>query len=139
MRWLLVIAALLPSVASAQAPGKGEDGAAGPGFRTPSGNIHCVADGGAVTCQIATYTYRPPLPRGDCELDFGSVVSLGPRGAARMGCVGDTIANDSRRVLPYGGTWRALGVNCTSAETGVRCRNGEGRGFDLSRTRLTLS
>jgi len=39
------------------------------------------------------------------------------------------------RVLDYGTTWSGGGVRCTSAATGLTCRNRSGHGFFLSRER----
>ena len=37
------------------------------------------------------------------------------------------------KVLGYGKTWSGGGIRCTSAETGLTCRNKSGHGFFLSR------
>jgi hypothetical protein len=39
------------------------------------------------------------------------------------------------RVLAYGRTLRVGGIRCTSAVTGLTCRNRSGHGFFLSRER----
>ena len=43
------------------------------------------------------------------------------------------------RVLAYGTTWAGGGLRCTSAETGLTCRNRSGHGFFLSRETGELS
>ncbi len=118
---------LLPVLASAQET-----------FQLPSCNIHCAFYDGRLRCDVLQYTYQPPpRPRG-CDLEWGPAVELGPRGGARMLCVGDSVADRASPVLGYGSAWQGAGIACTSAETGLRCVNAEGRGFELSRARLRM-
>jgi hypothetical protein len=48
-------------------------------------------------------------------------------------CHGDTVADPSAPVIPYGTQWRAYGFVCTSQTTGLTCVNSAGHGFSLSR------
>ena len=118
---------LLPGLASAQEA-----------FQLPSGNIHCVVHAGQLRCDILSYAYqRPTRPRG-CELDWGGAVEIGARGAARLLCHGDTVADPAAPVLGYGSLWQGPGMGCTAARSGLRCANSDGRGFEMSRARLRL-
>lgn len=119
---------LLPSLAAAQQ-----------WFQLPSGNIHCSASGGWINCQIVEYAYRPPFPRPrDCDGDWGPLVELGSSGMARMGCYYTTVVDPNAPVLRYGSTWQGQGIACTASQSGLRCVNREGRGFELSRARLHM-
>lgn len=125
-RWAAALA-LVPVLASAQE-----------GFQLPSGNIHCALQEGALRCDVLDFTYaRPPRPPG-CGLDWGGAVELGGKGAAALLCHGDTVADQRHPVLGYGRAWQGPGMACTAAQTGLRCTNGDGRGFEMSRARLRL-
>jgi hypothetical protein len=126
VRWIAVFV-LAPVLALAQE-----------GFQLPSGNIHCALWEGRLRCDALAFTYqRPPRPRG-CDLDWGGAVEMGARGPAAVLCHGDTIANPAAPVLGYGQAWQGPGMACTAATTGLRCTNGEGRGFEMARARLRL-
>ncbi len=116
-------------------------------FRTPSGNIHCLAyddeaGGGqsGVACEIHQITKRtlnvkrPP----DCDLDWGDRVEVGQRGRAGMSCYGDTIADPNSRVLAYGRSIDFGAITCKSSQAGLECSNGSGHGFFLSKSRQRL-
>jgi hypothetical protein len=117
-------------------------------FKSPSGNIYCVAStdtfsGKPVTalqCEVMSVTAaRSPLPKPkDCELDWGQRFALPQRGRAGMVCHGDTIANPSYPVLPYGKTWRVAGFACDATAARVRCMNADRHGFELARAKQTL-
>lgn len=109
------------------------------GFRSPSGNIHCVYDTpGVVECQIPE-PERPARPRpSDCELDWGGRFSLSRTGRAEMLCYSDTIVDHNHPVLPYGETLRGDGWQCTSRTTGITCTNSQNHGFEISRRRQRL-
>ncbi|MBR0673208.1 DUF6636 domain-containing protein [Neoroseomonas soli] len=119
--------ALLPVLASAQGA-----------FQLPSGNIHCAVHEGTLRCDVMNFTYaRPPRPPG-CDLDWGGAVSLGGKGVVQVICHGDTVADPANPVLGYGQAWQGPGMACTAARTGLRCTNGDGRGFEMSRGRLRV-
>ena len=126
VRWLAVFV-LVPLLASAQEA-----------FQLPSGNIHCAVWEGRLRCDVLNFTYaRPPRPRA-CALDWGGAVEMGPRGPAELICHGDTVANPAAPVLGYGTAWQGRGMTCTATQQGLRCVNGEGRGFEMARARLSL-
>lgn len=124
IRWVAAFF-LFPVLASAQQA-----------FQLPSGNIHCVSYAGELRCDIIEFSYRRPPPPPGCEEGWGSAITLGAKGPARVICHGDTVANEAHPVLGYGQAWQGPGMACTAARTGLRCTNGDGRGFEMSRARL---
>ncbi|MGG5885876.1 DUF6636 domain-containing protein [Falsiroseomonas sp. HC035] len=127
MRWLVAALVCLPIVASAQE-----------GFQLPSGNIFCEMEEGAIRCDIVNYSYTPPPKPQDCEFDWGHSVAVGPVGAARLLCGGDTVVNRGARRLRYGTAWQGPGLTCTATQAMLRCANAAGQGFEFARTRLQL-
>lgn len=124
---ILAMAAVSPAAALAQELPEG--------FRTPTGNVQCLFfDISSVRCSIATVSNRLPNRPADCELEWGHDFGLhaGSREGERL-CVGDTIAEDYP-VLPYGESARHGAIVCRSARKGVTCINGDGAGFELSRS-----
>ncbi|MBX3582352.1 MAG: hypothetical protein KF810_10675 [Rhizobiaceae bacterium] len=113
------------------------------GFRTPSDNIHCMADvweGTAeLRCDIRTNAAAVPAPPSDCDLDWGNAFALsGERKSAYRVCAGDTVMNPDYPVLGYGSTWQKHGFSCSVATDGVTCKNRFGNGFFLSKKMQTL-
>ncbi len=107
-------------------------------FQLPSGNIHCALQSGVLRCDILSFSYqRPPRPRG-CPLEWGDAVAIGAKGPAEVLCHGDTVAEPTAPVLGYGRAWQGPGMACTAAQTGLRCVNGDGRGFEMARARLRV-
>ncbi len=126
VRWLAAFL-LVPVLASAQEA-----------FQLPSGNIHCALYDGVLRCDVLEFTYRrPPRPPG-CEEGWGSAIALGGKGPARVICHGDTVADPRNPVLGYGRAWQGPGMACTASQAGLRCVNGDGRGFEMARARLNL-
>ena len=112
-------------------------------FMTPSRNIVCVHDARAVGCAIKSGLVPRPRPRRPGCL-VSNDVFLRATGRATTGpsiCPGEPEGDAGAlalepvaRVLAYGQTWRGRnGLRCTSAETGLTCRNKSGHGFFLSR------
>jgi len=113
------------------------------GFRTPSDNIHCMADvwdGTAeLRCDIRDNTASAPPAPVDCDLDWGNAFAV--LGAARPAvriCAGDTVMNPDYPVLSYGSRWEQHGFTCSIATDGVTCANRHGNGFFLSKKNQTL-
>ena len=126
LTFMLVMA--LPAVAQERADG----------FRSPSGNIHCQAykldDGAGLRCDIRQMANKPPPKPRDCDLDWGRAFEVSDKAQpAQRLCYGDTVMNDDLPPLAYGGSWQRHGFTCTSAQSGVRCANARGNGFELSR------
>jgi hypothetical protein len=116
-------------------------------FKTPSGNIVCgygiAPDGSAsMECGIKSGLKPPPRP---IHCDAGDPndkrVSLRDTGrAAPVLCAGDPgpllpQIEAKARVLAYGRTTRIGQITCSSAVTGLTCRNRSAHGFFLSRER----
>jgi len=112
------------------------------GFRSPTGNIHCLyfpIDGiGSLRCDIQQITNRLPQPPEDCELDWGTAFAMDveTRHAERI-CHGDTVVG-RYPILSYGQIWSRGGFICRSTQLGMSCRNRLGAGFDLSRSSQKL-
>jgi hypothetical protein len=119
-------------------------------FKTPSGNIVCYHAPGRVDMSTAFVAcgikskLRPPPPRKPC-VDGGYAgdrITLMERGRPSVpACAGDPgalVGERAARVLAYGRTWRGDGLRCSSAFTGLTCRNRIGHGFFLSRERYRL-
>jgi hypothetical protein len=113
-------------------------------FRTPGSNVWCAYDEGArgpatgpdrLRCDVrGGVKPLPPKPRS-CSFDWGVGMTLGPRAGARILCASDTVYAAGARVVPYGSTVRRGSFTCVARRIGLRCRNLDGHGFSLSRTR----
>ncbi len=95
----------------------------------PSRNIGCGFLE-ALRCDILSGLN--PTPTGSCELDWTGL-TLEPQGDAAPQCAGDTVFDPEAPVLDYGRTWSRAGITCESRQTGLRCHNQEGHGFELAR------
>jgi hypothetical protein len=125
-----VLAALVVLAASAQGSPR-----AFVSFKTPSGNIGCIADsssGGYLRCDIRS-GLRPRPRSSSCNGEYGDSLSMTRNGRVGFTCHGDTTLDPRARVLAYGRTWRGNGFACTSRTTGLTCQNAAGHGFFLSR------
>jgi hypothetical protein len=134
----LVAAALLAALAAA-APAAASSGY----FETPSKNIVCgyFSSYGPTTleCGVASGLHPPaPKPPSSCH-DIDAITNrlrLGATGKPYGFCSGDAgvLAMAGRvNVLAYGKTWQKGPYRCTSATTGLTCKNTAGHGFFLSR------
>jgi hypothetical protein len=116
-------------------------------FKTPSGNIVCgysiAPDGSAsMECGIKSGLRPPPRPI-HCEAGDPNDKRVSLRDTGRVApvlCAGDPgpllpQIEARARVLRYGTTIRIAGIRCSSAATGLTCRNRSGHGFFLSRER----
>lgn len=112
-------------------------------FKTPSGNIVCgygiAPDGsGSVECGVKS-GLKPPPPRVACSAGDPNDkrVSLTANGrAVPVTCAGDPgpfVSESTASVLGYGQSWSGGGISCSSATTGLTCKNRVGHGFFLSR------
>jgi len=113
------------------------------GVRTPSANISCLDLPGpahALHCELRSATYAGALQRhcaAVAGLDWHGF-ELGPDAKARVTCSGGILYSPDTqrpvyRTLAYGRTWRHGGFTCSSARTGLTCRDGHGHGLFLSR------
>ena len=104
-------------------------------FRSPSGNIGCILDSQEARCDIAHFTYKPPVHRctGPFGGDFGNSFFITRRGKGVMGCVTDSALDPNGHALAYGKSITFGRFTCSSATTGMTCRNTRtGHGFFLS-------
>ena len=117
------------------------------GFKTPSGNIHCMLDdfelseGRPVSLRCDVMQTEGKLPEAPswCDLEWGRAFSIGQLSdRAEMVCAGDSVYSDGWLVLEYGGTWERYGITCVSDKTGLTCTNPRGHGFLLSRAKQKL-
>jgi hypothetical protein len=104
----------------------------------PSGNIYCAYEHYSfapvgLRCEIRSGIVPLPHRPAWCHAAWGAGYDLGRHGRASVLCISDTIADPKARVLSYGTTWRRDTFVCTSKVTGLRCSNGDGHGFFLSR------
>lgn len=113
-------------------------------FKTPSGNIVCLYSRGlvgtkpGVDCAIKSGLKPPPhkvkCREGDPTDQFIFMATTGR--AHEPSCAGDPgpLAGEKQaKVLAYGHRLHRSGLTCTSATTGLTCRNKSGHGFALSR------
>jgi hypothetical protein len=114
-------------------------------FRTPSGNIVCgytVGSDGLASMECGIKSgLQPPPRRIHCQAGDPNDKRIGLTATGRavpVLCAGDPgpfLVEAKARVLAYGHSWSAGGITCTSATTGITCRNRAGHGFFLSRER----
>ncbi|MCH9808853.1 MAG: hypothetical protein K0U74_14085 [Alphaproteobacteria bacterium] len=111
-------------------------------FRTPSDNIHCLAEVATaknestyIACDIRNTSGNPPArPRPkDCDLDWGQRFEVGSNGSAALICASDWVGSDTSPVLGYGSSLRFGRITCSSSKRGLECKNKAGGGFFLSR------
>ena len=107
------------------------------GLQMPSRNIGCIFDSSSqytLRCDVRS-GLRPALsrPRG-CDLDWGYAVSMTLTSRPKILCAGDTALSQGP-ILAYGATIRIAAFSCSSRWAGLRCTNGAGHGFFLSRRR----
>jgi hypothetical protein len=135
----VVIAAVAMSSSASGSPGVRNV----PGFRSPSGNIHCYYDSKAyapngsqplLTCGLSHADYAMRLQRrclaGDWH-GFGLRTNAKPA----IFCSGnpDFSIHPVYTALAYGKSWTRGRFTCTSRITGVTCRNAGGHGLFISR------
>jgi len=115
-------------------------------FKSPSGNINCVAadassGGPFASCIVLKHAWRnaPPRPSG-CDLDWDPFSAGIGRDTVSVGdCRGDIgplcTRQDRCTTLAYGRSLVVGPYRCWSAVTGLTCRyrRGHHRGFTLSR------
>jgi hypothetical protein len=113
-------------------------------FRSPSGNILCsfsdYENVQGVRCDIINHADLPPLlpvPK-DCDLDWGNMFIVGKKGKAGLECAGDLAANPTAPPLGYGKSISNFGITCTSTKSGMTCKNSQGHGFSVSRSKQRL-
>ncbi len=130
----VVIVALVVALATAASSSASPPKAVA--FRMPSKNIGCMYEPPAfgqkafLRCDILSGLV--PKPKRKCELDWTGL-GMTRRHKAHPVCAGDTVYDPHAHILKYGRTWKAGGFTCHSKRRGLRCSNGAGHGFFLSR------
>jgi len=140
---LLVLVGAGPALAGKPVPKYGS-------FKTPSRNIVCgyaIASDGTASMECGIKSGLKPPPRMiHCQAGDPNDkrVGLMDRGRARpVLCAGDPgpllpVIEARATVLRYATRIRVGGITCSSAITGLTCRNRNGHGFFLSRQRWRL-
>lgn len=114
-----------------------------PGIRTPSLNIRCLYVPGTpptLRCDVHSSTYGTRLQNRCIKVETVDWhgFELSRTGKGKVTCSGGILYSPDTqrpvyRTLPYGRTWRHGGFTCSSARTGLTCRNRAGHGLFLSR------
>lgn len=103
------------------------------GFTTPSGNIACnvgrLGPGTKGPLGIGCSVYSKTDPKRGLSAWW-----MATSGRARFGYIQANPATDYPK-LGYGRSYSWHGIRCSSASTGLTCRNRSGHGFFLSRER----
>jgi hypothetical protein len=110
----------------------------GYGFMTPSGNIFCngAVERSAISCTIVERMDPPARPRpASCTATWGHTFNLSATGEAELACTDAPSRVNYTDIAIYGATGEFGDITCQSESTGLTCRNREGRGFFLSRSR----
>jgi Domain of unknown function DUF11 len=105
------------------------------GFQSPSGSTKCLlmsdpVIGQTMRCTVIGSTAKLPKRPATCDFDWGDI-AVNATGRAYTVCAGDSIERQLP-VLDYGNTWKRSVFICTSAKSGVTCRNASKRGFRVS-------
>jgi hypothetical protein len=101
-------------------------------FVSPSGNIGCYLTSSSARCDIVRKNWEPPPAPADCDLDWGSGVSVFEAEEATFTCAGDTVLG-AKDKLAYGESLRAGDFTCSSDSKAMRCENTQsGHGFTLA-------
>ena len=110
-------------------------------FQTPTGGIKCqlvstlTPGSSSVRCTALGSTAKLPKRPATCDFDWEDI-AVSATGRSFTVCAGDSIEGNFA-VLPYGATWKRGVFTCTSAKSGVTCRNPSRRGFRISKTKRT--
>ncbi len=114
-------------------------------FKMPSNNVVCSVGqevgSSDILCTIFERSGPPPLPApADCMSYWGHVYSLRDIGRTEMLCqdFNSGLAASVTDVAPYGVTGTFGGISCKSQESGLRCTNSDGHGFQLARRKQSV-
>ena len=110
------------------------------GFQSPIGTTKCLlvanpVTGQAMRCTAIGSTAKLPRRPATCDFDWEDI-AINATGRAYTVCAGDSI-DANYPVLAYGQTWKRSVFTCTSAKSGITCRNPSKRGFRISKTKRT--
>jgi hypothetical protein len=125
-----------PPTASA---GFGNAPASSAAFTSPSGNIGCYVDRDGARCDIVKKSWKPPAKPSDCDLAWGSSISLTSSSSEpTFTCAGDTVLG-AEKILNYGETIQVGDLRCDSTSQRIRCEDtGTGHGFTLAIEQYTI-
>jgi len=113
-------------------------------FRMPSGNVECSIGTGEgpsdISCVIFERTGAPAAPRpAGCDGPWGHKFLMRGRGPVRLECgAPGSPVMDSASDFAYGRTGEVPAISCRSSREGLECRNADGHGFFLSRSRQSV-
>lgn len=120
---------LVPSAAMAADPAA---------FQSPSANIGCNYTAEQLRCDMKKLGNAAPRRPSSCDFDYGRAFGIGRDGVKGVRlCVSD-YAGGAGPKLAYGRTWKRGGFTCRIRESGVRCSNRLGHGFELRLGRQRL-
>ncbi len=106
-------------------------------FSMPSGNIECI-----YTPAGGSKVYQPVDGGPELSCDRAQPqylrITMTPRRVERIDHVGDAGCCGADNPLPYGSRWSMGPYVCDSAETGLVCKRGDGKGFSISRAKVDL-
>lgn len=91
----------------------------------------------SVRCNVIGSTAKLPKRPATGDFDWEDIAVNAIRPVVHGVCR-DSIEGNFP-VLPFGATWKRGVFTCTSAKSGVTCRNPSRRGFRISKTRRTPS
>jgi len=106
-------------------------------FQTPSGNVHCQWGAGTLRCVVEA-TRTPPAQAARCSPAWRGVLALSVEGGAEAPCAAAPQTSEEDFVLGYGARWEGPGITCRSEESGLRCTNRAGHGFQAARSAVEL-
>jgi hypothetical protein len=127
-----------PAVPQGAFPPAGQSPTRLSAFRTVDGAIGCSLAGGTAWCDIGSRTWTPPAKPSSCNVAWGQGLSVGPSGAARFVCAGDTALDPSGPVVRNGQDDAVGSVTCQVRNVGVACFDRAGEGFFIARTGYTV-
>jgi hypothetical protein len=106
-------------------------------FVMPSHNVECTFTPAGGTPVYKPFDGGPELSCDRRDPKYVRIV-LTPKSIKRFDNVGDQGCCGSANPFPYGMRWSRGPFGCESQETGLVCRNADGRGFSVSRSNIEL-
>ena len=106
-------------------------------FVMPSHNVECTYTPAGGTAVYKPFDGGPELSCDRREPKYVRVI-LTPKSIRRFDDVGDQGCCGTSNPFPYGMRWSRGPFTCESLETGLVCRNADGRGFTVSRANVDL-
>jgi hypothetical protein len=106
-------------------------------FVMPSHNVECTYTPAGGTPVYKPSDGGPELSCDRREPRYLRIV-LTPKSIKRFDDVGDQGCCGTKNPFPYGMRWSRGPFVCESLETGLTCRNSDGRGFAVSRQNVEM-